>query len=346
MTNKQIFDLDKIKELTFPIEELQIKVNQLNESSRNSIKNIHNIEDELRDEKLISQIEIVQELLDNINGKLNLVSKSNLNKFLDLQDHLIKKYKEIFKKNLKKVTLNENNIKSIGLSFIEDKSICKIIDDVSFIPSIEIPKWLQLLDSLKYNNLFLKSVEQMKCYFQELLQERLDIEVSRIPDHTDPVLINEYKKYFMKNSNSTFEDYIQIIKNELTQKEIESKSEIRKKIKEKEELEKLKKKQEEQNKTYQDYLHLSESEFERIRRKKSREKLTEVSKGTNQEKEIELSDEISEKIKKFKSQFEKNFDEKYMIQKDDETDPIDIIRERKKKKEKEYKEFKNHFENN
>jgi len=345
MSNNQIFDLDKIKELTIPIEELQIKINQLNDSSKKITKNIHVIENEFKDEKFLSQIEIIQELLKNINDKLNLVSITNLNKFLDFHDHLIKKYKDNFKENLKKLTLNEEITKKIGLFFIEEKRISKIIDNVSFIPSIEIPQWLELLDSLNHNTLFLKSVEKIGIYFQELLQVKLEKELKKIPNDTDPVIVRDYEEFFKKNPTLAFNDFLQTIENQFTQKELDSKKEIRKRIKEKEELEKLKKKQEEQKKTYEDYLKLSESEFKRLRRKKSREKLTDVSTDSNMEKEIEISEEVSEKIKKFKSQFEKSFDKKYMIQKDDDTDPIDIIRERKKKKEKEYKEYKDHFEN-
>ncbi|NVM34686.1 MAG: hypothetical protein HWN81_03760 [Candidatus Lokiarchaeota archaeon] len=345
MNNNQIFDLDKIKELTIPIEELQIKINQLNESSKKITKNIHVIEKEFKDEKFLSQIEIIQELLKNINDKLNLVSKTNLNKFLDFQDRLIKKYKENFKENLKKITLNEEFTKIIGLFFIEEKMISKIIDNVSFIPSIEISKWLELLDSLNHNTLFLKSVEKIGIYFQELLQLRLEKELKKIPNDTDPVIVRDYEEFFKKNPTLAFNDFLHIIESQFTQKELDSKKEIRKRIKEKEEFEKLKKKQVEQKKTYDDYLKLSESEFKRLRRKKSREKLTDVSTDTNMEKEIGISEEVFEKIKKFKSQFEKSFDEKYMIQKDDDTDPIDIIRERKKKKEKEYKEYKDHFDN-
>ncbi len=345
MSNNQIFDLDKIKELTIPIEELQIKINQLNDSSKKITKNIHIIENEFKDEKFLSQIEIIQELLKNINDKLNLVSKTNLNKFLDFQDRLIKKYKENFKENLKKLTLNEEITKVIGLFFIEEKKISKIIDNVSFIPSIEIPQWLELLDSLNHNTIFLKSVEKIGIYFQELLQVRLEKELKTIPNDTDPVIVRDYEELFKKNPTLAFNDFLQIIESQLTQKELDSKKEIRKRIKEKDELEKLKKNQEEQKKTYEDYLKLSEREFKRLRRKKSREKLTDVSADSNLEKKIEISEEVSEKIKKFKSQFKKSFEEKYMIQKDDDTDPIDIIRERKKKKDKEYKEYKDHFEN-
>ena len=90
-------------------------------------------------------------------------------------------------------------------------------------------------------------------------------------------------------------------------------------------------------------MKFSHKEFERRLRKQKREKLTDVIVDGNQKK-LELSDEVSEKIQKFKLQFDKNFKENYLNQKDDDKDPIELIRERKKKKEKEYKKFKNHFE--
>ncbi len=344
MNNNQLFDLEKIKKLTLPIEELQIKLNELTQTSNYVIKNIQTIERDLKDKNLLFQIETVEELLKKINIKLDKISRTNLSKFLDLQDRLIRKYKEKFKDNLKSLNLNEELTKSIGLSLIEDKKISKIINFVSFIPSIEIPEWLDLLDSLKYNTIFLKSVKKIRNYYQKLLKVRLDIELKKVPEDTDPILIKEYRNYFEKTPTLTFDNFMGIIESQLTQQEISVKKGVIKKVREKEELEKLKKKQEEQKETYENYLKLSDSEFKRMRRKKRREKLTEISPESKGKKDIELTDEVSEKIEKFKSQLEKSFDEKYMIQKDDDKDPLDLIRERKKRKEKEYKNFKDHFE--
>ena len=142
----------------------------------------------------------------------------------------------------------------------------------------------------------------------------------------------------------SFEEFLQIIENNLTQQELKVRRKIVKETKEKEEFKKLKKKQEEHKETYDDYLKLSDSEFDRKRRKKSREKLNFTAKNGKKVKEIEISKEISEKIEKFKSKFNKTFADKYLIQKDDEEDPLDLVRERKKKKEKEYKHYKDHFE--
>ncbi len=54
-------------------------------------------------------------------------------------------------------------------------------------------------------------------------------------------------------------------------------------------------------------------------------------------KDIEISEDVAEKIEEYKSQLKKSFEQEYFIQKDEETDPLDVIRERKQKAEKEYK---------
>ncbi|MFW9998935.1 MAG: hypothetical protein ACFE9Q_11505 [Candidatus Hodarchaeota archaeon] len=345
MSNNKLFDLDKIKKLTDPIEELQVQLNQLTETSKNATENIKIFEREYVDRNFQVQIENIEDLLEEITSKLSHISKINLNKFLELKDQLIEKYKEGFKDNLKKLNVNQELTKSIGLVLIEDKKISKVIDFVSFIPSIQISQWLDLLDSLKHNTLFLKSVKRFKNYFQDLIQTRFNIELSKIPEGTDSKLIKDYESYFEKDSTLTFSDFLRKIESQLTQQDITEKKSLIKRVREREEIEKLKKKQEEQKETYESYLKLSDREFRRMRRKKSREKLTDISLESKAKKNLKLSNEVSEKIEKFKSQLEKSFNEKYMIQKDEDKDPLDLIRERKKRKEKEYKQYKDHFEN-
>ncbi|MFX1308540.1 MAG: hypothetical protein ACFE9M_06150 [Promethearchaeota archaeon] len=344
MSNSQIFNLNKIKELTNPIGDLQVELNQLNKSSLKITKYLQTIENDFLEENFLSQIATIRGMLISVNNKLNKITKINLNKFLDFQDQLIEKYKEDFKDNLKKLNINKEITKKVGLFLIEDRKISKIIDFVSFLPSIEISEWIELLDSLKHNTLFLKSINRVQFYYQNLLQEKLKNELSRIPEEIDPNLIKEYERLFKENPTLTFSEFMRTIENHLSQQELIAKREIIRKVREKEELEKLKKKQEEQKKTYEEYLKLSDREFKRLRRKKSREKLTDISEKSTENGSIEISDEISKKIKKFKSQFEKTFNEKYMVQEDEEKDPIDLIRERKKRKDKEYKQYKDHFE--
>jgi hypothetical protein len=56
MSNNQIFNLGTVKELTNPIEELQVELNQLNDNSLKITQKIQNIEKNFPDEKFISQI--------------------------------------------------------------------------------------------------------------------------------------------------------------------------------------------------------------------------------------------------------------------------------------------------
>ncbi len=345
MSENQLFNLEKIKEFTLPIEELQVKVNQLREYFSIYKKNMLFSEKYFFDEHFLSQFEDIKRLLEKLNKKLHVVSNNNINKFLDFKDRLINKYKDKFKANLKKLYLDKIPSKKIGLFLIENKKISKIIEHVSFIPSIEIHQWLQLLESLKYNTLFSKSVENLKIFYKDLLHEKLERELSKIPKNTNPTLIKEYKKNFQDDPSLTFNKFFLDIESKLTQKELKAKKDIIEKTKEKEKFEKLKKKQEKHKETYDDYLKLSNREFERRRRKEKRQKLTDISIVPKEEKQIEISDEISEKIQKFKSQFEKHFEETYLIHRNDDEDPLDLVRERKKRKKKEYKKFKDHFEN-
>ncbi len=345
MSDNQIFNLEKIKELTNPIEDLQIELSQINDTSSKITKNMQFIEHGFTDNNILSQIAIIKELLHDVKNQLDEISNANLNKFLGFQDQLITKYKESFKEGLKKLNLNRERAKKIGLNLVEAKKISKVIEFVSFVPSIEIANWVEILDSLKHNTTFLKSIEKAKIFYQDLIQIKLKEELSRIPQDIHPNLIKEYENFFKENPSLTFNEFYHTIENQLTQQELSERRAIIEKVKEKEELEKLKKKQEEQKTTYENYLKLSDREFKRLRRKKSREKLTNLSKKSNENNSIEISEEISEKIKKFKSQLEKSFNEKYMIQKDEDKDPLDLIRERKKRKDKEYKQFEDHFEN-
>lgn len=345
MIKNQIFNLEKIKQLTSPIEELQSAINHLKELSKEAKQKKQYLIKRFSNKKFLDQIEETTNLLNNLNIKLIEISNNNIKKFLDFQNNLIKKYTDIFKEKLKQLEINESNTKRIGLFFIENKSISKIIDKPSFISSIEINRWLELIDSLKQNSLFLDAMNKVNLFYKDLVQKKLKIELSKIPKETDLLLIEEFERFFIENPNLTFKEFLKEIDTQLTKQELLAKEKVIKKAKEKEELEKLKKKQEEQKKTYEEYLKYSDTEFERRRRKKKREKLSDITIKAEERKDLELSDDISEKINKFKSKFEKRFKDNYMILKDDEQDPIDLIRERKKRKEVEYRKYKDHFEN-
>jgi len=333
----QLFNFKKIKEITTPVEILQGNLFRLESIYKEYIDNKDDAIKNFSDQDFINQIQELTQLLKNINETLIKVSKENIGKFIFFQDELIKKYKDDFVHKLKKSNLNHNNIKKIGLNLIENKKISKIIYQSSFLFSLTLAEWLDLLDSLKQNSLYLATIKKVENYYTELLKKRLQQELSKIPKNVDPNLIKDYEKSF-HNNPITFKEFIQNIESELTQKELEAKRKIMEKTKEDATLTILKEKQERQLQSFEDYVKLSDKEFKRRMRKKKREKLSDIVEKPKKNK-IEISEEVSEKIEKFKSKFENNFEEKFLIKKDDEIDPLDLIRKRKEMKEREYKEF-------
>ncbi len=346
MKENQVFNLEKIKDLTASIDVLQARVHQLTEKSLKAETWKKLLIESFSGENNLSQTDIISDLLVNISKKLQKIARENIGQFLNFQEGLIRKYKEINQQKLKKIKLDEDSLRRIGLFLIENRNISKLIHQISYTPSLEVSLWIEILDSLQQNSLFLKIMKRIALYRENLIHDKLKIEIKKIPKDTETSLVNEYEKAFLEDPELSFKEFLQIIENNLTQQELKEKRIFLKEAKEKEELENLKKNQEEHKETYNDYLKLSDSEFKRKRRKKSREKLKSITIDTKEIKEIEISDEITEKIEKFKSKFDKTFEEKYLIQKDDEKDPLDLVRERKRKKESEYKQYKDHFEEN
>ncbi|NVM18200.1 MAG: hypothetical protein HWN80_10825 [Candidatus Lokiarchaeota archaeon] len=339
----QLFDLKKIREITSPIENLQGKVNQLanlvNQFESEKLK----ISQYSDNEFLLTQITDLTPVLESINKKLKKIFTNNINKFLNLNHKLTIKYKTNLKNTLKLFDLNEDNTITVGQSLIEKRKISKIITQVSYTPSISIKQWLELIDALNENTVFLSSAEKLQKSYLKIVKKRLEYELKKIPFETPSSIIEEFEKQFNTNHDLTYEKFLKTIKSKLTEEELQIKKELLAKSKQKQEIEELKKTQEEQTETFESYLKLSEKEFERKLRKRKREKLIDVKESENQKK-LELSDEISEKIEKFKMKFDKKSDENYLAKENIDEDPLEIIRERKKKKEKEYKKFKDHFE--
>jgi hypothetical protein len=344
MDKTLLFDLEKIKEITNPIEELQGKLNNLEEDYNKFIFLNKEISLELTNRLVIDDLKTVLQILENVMPQLIKISNENINKFLVLQDHLIKEFKDSFKNHLKELKLSQEFSKHIGLALIETKKINKIISNSSFVNAITLNQWLDLLDSLKLNSLFIKIIKKASDYYNLLIEKKLEIELEKLPKDMDITLIDDYKKKFKKNTSLTFKQFLQEIENRYNEEELVAKKQIIEKAKEKEQLEELKKKQEAQQQSYEEYLKFSRTEFERMRRKKKREKLSDVITKSKNDEKLKISDEISQKIEKFKSKFDDSFEEKYMIQESDERNPLDLIRERKKEKKKELDKFLKKFE--
>jgi len=343
MKKTQSFNLEKIKELTSSIEDLQGKINQLNEISANITRSKLNLNLTFTESESSPELESLFKLLDKISSNLTEITNENIKSFLDFRNNLIKKYKEDYKDKLKSLKLQKGDVQLIGFFLIDNKKIAKILDKISYTLAIDLVKWVELFDSLKQNTIFSTVILKVNDFYNNILQKRLENQLNNLPNNIDPLLKNEFKEKFYKNPELTFENFLKSLEYQATQEELKNKKDVIKKIKEKQEIEQLKKEQEEKKEVYEDYLKLSHKEFERKLRKERRHKLK-IPKSTKNKENLELSNEVTEKIEKFKSQFDESFKKKYLIMKDDESDPLEIIRKRKKKKEKEYKEFKDHFD--
>jgi len=339
----QLFNLKKIRELTSPVENLQGKVNKITNLVNQFESEKFIVSQYSNNESLLSQITDLTIILESINKNLKNFFNNNINEFLHLKHRLTNKYKNDLKNNLKLIDLNKNYIIVIGHSLIEKRNISKIITQISYISSISINQWLELIDALNQNIIFLSSAEKLQESFFKIIKKRLEYELKKIPNDTPSSIIEEFEQQFNINYRITYEEFLKTLESKLTEEELQVKKELLSRSKQKQEIKELKKNQEEQMETYESYLKFSKKEFERRLRKKKREKLTDVSESENQKK-LELSDEVTEKIEKFKMKFDKASDKDYLLKEDLDEDPIKIIRERKKKKEKEYKKFKDHFE--
>jgi len=339
----QLFNLKKIRELTSPVESLQGKINKMTNLINQFESEKLNVSQYSDNESFLNQITDITIILERINKNLKNIFTNNINDFLNLKHELTNKYKNDLKNNLNFFDLNKKHTILIGHSLIEKRNISKILTQISYTPSISVTQWLELFDALNQNTIFLSSVENLQKSLLKNVKKRLDYELKKIPNDTPSSIIEEFERQFNINYELTYEKFLKTIESKLTEEELQAKKELLSKSKQKQEFEELKKKQEVQMETYESYLKLSKKEFERKLRKGKREKLTDVSESGDQKK-LELSDEVTEKIEKFKMKFDKKSDKNYLLKEDIDEDPLKIIRDRKKKKEKEYKKFKDHFE--
>ena len=340
----QIFNLDKIREITVPLVILQGNVDRLDVLYKKFIEECDSITKNLREDDFINQIQDITILMNKISSELINFSKENISKFLVFQDELIRKYKDSFKAKLKRIKLDHSNLKELGLHLIENKKISKIIDQSSFLFSLTPLHWIDLLDALKNNSLINATIKKVESFYIKLLEEKLKIEKHKIPKGFDPKLLKDFEMRFMINP-ITFNNFLQEIESKLSREELTSKEKIIEKRTESDQFNKLKEMQEKQLQSFTDYFKLPDKEFKRRMRKNKREKLTKLESEQQKSKKIQIPEEVSEKIEKFKSQFNNSFDEKFLIKKDDEKDPLDLIRARKERKDKEYEEFAKKIKN-
>ena len=238
----QLFNLKKIRELTSPIENLQGKVNQIAhlvnqfESEKLIFSQYSN------NQSILNQITDITTILENINKNLKNIFTNNINDFLNLKHKLTNKYKTDLKNNLKIIELNTNFTIAVGQSLIERRDISKIITQISYIPSISIKQWLELIDALNQNTLFLSSVEKLQKSYLKIVKKRLDYELKKIPIATPSSIVEEFEQQFNNNHDITYEKFHKTIESKLTEEELQVKKELLTKRKQKHEIEELKKK--------------------------------------------------------------------------------------------------------
>ncbi len=344
MSKDYILDLSRIKSITQPLLTLQNGLGSLSpllEQIEQSKNGFHKILFLNMDKQQFNQIiTLIQEL----HKELTQITHKNITNFLAFQDNLLKKYREQYRDRLLRLKIDQEKSKNLGLYLIGQKKISKVDHQISYVNSIILDDWFNLLDSLNQNSNFLSLIPKIRDYYKKITHNRLKMELEKIPEEFDVMIKREFKNAFNEDPDLSFEQFFNENEKMLTAADLNTRREVLQRVKEKEELEKLKLKQEEQNQGYKDYLKLSAKEFERRRRKKSREKLSEIDISSNPKEEIEISKEVSEKIEQFKSQFEKKFQDDYLTGLDQELDPLDLIRERKKLKAEEFKKFKKHFD--
>lgn len=344
MSKDYILDLNRIKSITKPLITLQNGLGSLSpllEQIEKSKKGFHKNFFLNTDKQHFGQIIT---LIQEFHNELTQITHKNITNFLAFQDNLLKKYREQYRDRLLRLKIDQEKSKNLGLYLIGQKKISKVDHQISYVNSIILDDWFNLLDSLNQNSIFLRLIPKIRDYYKKITHNRLQMELEKIPEEFDVTIKQEFKNAFNEDPDLSFEQFFNENEKMLTAADLNTRREALQRAKEKEELEKLKLKQEEQNQGYKDYLKLSAKEFERRRRKKSREKLSEIDISSNPKEEIEISKEVSEKIEQFKSQFEKKFQDDYLTRVDQELDPLDLIRERKKLKAEEFKKFKKHFD--
>ena len=75
--NTTLFDLDKIKELTSPIEDLQIKINKLNDLKKKLVQDKENLIESINDNDAIYQYQDLIVNIENLHNQLIKVSKES-----------------------------------------------------------------------------------------------------------------------------------------------------------------------------------------------------------------------------------------------------------------------------
>jgi len=344
MIEYKTLNLEEIKDILSSFNDLQSAFNLLHTLSDEFTTNeILNNKLNLSNE-LLADLKVILNSIQSLIKDLLVITENNIHLFNKFQNELLAKYKRKYKGKLRNLELNQKNLQNFGNSLIKNKRVSKINSKLSYIHSLKLIQWVELVDSLKQNSTFNIIIQKIDKFFHDLIEEKFHKQLSLINGEFDESVLKGYKEAFYEQPNLTFSEFQHLYESSISKEELDKKKEIIKKEREKLDLEKLKENQEKQDKLYQDYLRLPSKEFERKRRKERRGKLNKIDLKKKSSNKIEISKETEEKIEKFKNSFDQSLKNKYMIQEKEEKSPIELIRERKKKKREEFKRYKQHFE--
>ncbi len=337
-----IFSVEKVKELTKSIGIIQGKLNTLKTIYDNFNRDLKSVIEESIDENRgqLLPIEDLNDSLKLINAEILKFSDISSENWLFFKDLILSEYKNSIEESLLKRNLNADSLRKIGIELIKNKKTSSLLDLANYITSIDLKYWALIVDSLKNNSYFLTAVDRAKKYYQNEIERLLRIELKKIPRNFNGKLKAQFKKEFTKNKIS-FEDFVLKSKSVPPQKKIKKKPEVgfaKKKIGQT----KTSGRDGAQFKSYDTLFNLSDEEFQRLKRKKTRKKLDALSK---EKKATDSLKEEKEKVledKKIETSIEGSQTEGELLEEEDskqvKTDPLEIIRERKKTKQEEFDE--------
>lgn len=204
MTKYDLFNLEKIQELTRPIEEFGGNIVNLGITHENFHKNRDRALRKIRDQLFIEKIEQISLEFDAFYEHLSEESTNFVSKFLFFQEKLTNEQLIFFKQKLKDSNLRLNEF---GLHLIEIKKIRRIHDNtlVPFAPCSGL--WLELLNSLKRNSLYishLKNANNILKIKEYQPIEEISTQNEQIIEKEHKHELNKYEEY-LKYSSKEFQ---------------------------------------------------------------------------------------------------------------------------------------------
>ncbi|WP_371806573.1 hypothetical protein [Candidatus Lokiarchaeum ossiferum] len=245
-----------------------------------SLQKILQISDQIRGN--LSDLDLNMELYENLPESLKNV-KTKLSTLFSRLDSIFSPIKNVIFEDYQSQIINDiqnqaNPLQTqkIGLYFIGNQILEKSIGTAHLVSSISPDYWTKIKQILFTTDKFLPILSNLQNFYLQLLDTKIDLELSKVPMEIDDGVREEYRKIYYKQQIS-FADFLELNKpkkfDSSTQEESESseKSEqLRQDFEKAIEHKKLEQKKAQQKKSfdnYQEYFKMSERDLERAKRK-------------------------------------------------------------------------------